>query len=97
MKLKSAAQISAVLDAGGQGGVIQLLEVQSSAAKTTQAGKRWQPDDDAMLLRLFDSGVTVPQLAQSFQRNIGGIAGRLLKLGRQPPDEFMWRDSDAKS
>lgn len=50
--------------------------------KQSQAGKRWSPEEDAVLLREFDEGMPVEQLAERLHRGVRGVEVRLFKLGR---------------
>lgn len=45
------------------------------------AYKPWSEDDDALLTKLYKEGTTIKELTTLFQRNRGGIASRLRKLG----------------
>lgn len=50
--------------------------------KPSQAGKRWSPEDDAALLRDFDQGIPIEQLAERLHRGVMAVKVRLFKLGR---------------
>ena len=50
----------------------------------TNTGKPWSAEDDAALVRDFDMGISLRQLAAKLQRTIYAIEVRLLKLGRNP-------------
>ena len=56
----------------------------SSAARSqpAQAGKPWTPEEDQRLLDAFDQGADLPALTASHARSKGGIASRLVHLGR---------------
>ncbi|HET7865700.1 MAG TPA: hypothetical protein VFL86_14955 [Burkholderiaceae bacterium] len=45
-------------------------------------GVAWTAAEEARLLAAFDAGATVDELAQSHGRTKGGIAARLVRLGR---------------
>ncbi len=49
------------------------------------AGKPWSEGDDAQLLKAFDRGVAIVDLAQAHGRTVVGIQARLEKHGRVPP------------
>jgi len=49
-----------------------------------KAYAKWSPEDDEKLKNLFQSGKTTEELALIFQRKIGAIDSRLLKLGLKP-------------
>lgn len=46
------------------------------------AGRPWSEKEDQDLLALFDSGIPVKEIAQRHCRTLGGIASRLVRLGR---------------
>jgi hypothetical protein len=46
------------------------------------AGKRWTPEEDKVLLTGFDGGKSIADLAQQHERTAAGIAARLEKHGR---------------
>lgn len=45
-------------------------------------GKPWTEEDDATLCCMFDSGYTKKELCAHFKRTQGGIAARLIRLGK---------------
>ena len=47
-----------------------------------KAGMPWSPEEDAQLLQSFDAGASVRQMAEQHERSRGGIASRLVRLGR---------------
>jgi hypothetical protein len=61
------------------------LEAARSAAareQPAQAGKPWTPEEDQRLLAAFDQGADLPALTAAHARSKGGIASRLVHLGR---------------
>src|SRR5262245_21162878 len=46
------------------------------------AGKPWNSGEDAELLRAFEAGATLAQLAQQHGRTLQAIQGRLYRLGK---------------
>ncbi|WP_423383562.1 hypothetical protein [Burkholderia sp. LMG 32019] len=54
----------------------------SSDGKPLNAGRAWSPDEDELLLREFDAGVTPKALAKMHGRTKGAIDSRLVKHGR---------------
>lgn len=44
--------------------------------------KTWNPEDDRLLIEAFDSGVPLAQIAANHHRTEGGIAARLVRLGK---------------
>jgi len=80
---------------------IEALKAQSRknskrrAGSPGQAGKPWTAAEIALLVQGFDTGLTIPQLAEKHQRTRGGIQSRLAHLGKVPPDP-RWAAIDAK-
>jgi hypothetical protein len=50
-----------------------------------RAGKAWDKAEDEQLVRDFEAGVTLVQLAKRHERTRGSIRSRLEKLGKIPP------------
>src|ERR1700722_2960201 len=48
------------------------------------AGKPWTPDEEAQLVRAFDAGTDIAQLALQHKRTHQAIHGRLYRLGKMP-------------
>ncbi|TOB71750.1 hypothetical protein [Vibrio parahaemolyticus] len=46
------------------------------------AGKPWKSDEDEMLSKGFDSGLSIDELSKSHKRTKGSIASRLVRLGK---------------
>lgn len=55
--------------------------IEQQRALYLNAYKPWHTDDDDLLARLYNEGSSVKDLMVVFQRNRGGIASRLRKLG----------------
>lgn len=53
-----------------------------SNGRAIMTGKPWHDDEDVRLLRAFDAGVTLEELAKNHMRNLGGIQSRLVRHGR---------------
>jgi hypothetical protein len=51
-----------------------------------RAGRVWTPDEDEALLLEFDAGLPLEQIALLRGRGVFGVAVRLCKLGRKPPE-----------
>jgi len=51
-----------------------------------RAGRVWTPDEDEALLLEFDAGLPLDRIALLRGRGVFGVAVRLCKLGRRPPD-----------
>ena len=86
--------------------VTRLLEARTRtrprSSQPDNAGKPWNADEDQKLLRDFDRGISVADLAQSHGRTPAGIRARLEKHGRvQASDEGAnsrrWRSGSAVS
>lgn len=80
VKLKSAAQISAALDAGGEEGVFSVL----GESGASRQGKKWYPSDDQRLSELVRAGKAIDEIALLMLRNRNGIQARIVKLGLLP-------------
>lgn len=55
--------------------------MQKQKALYPNAYKPWSEDDNALLTKLYKEGTSIKELMSLFQRNRGGIASRLRKLG----------------
>jgi len=53
-----------------------------SRTPPSQAGKPWSADEDRRLLDAFDQGASLAELTAAHGRSNGGIASRLVRLGR---------------
>ena len=53
----------------------------------TQAGKVWTSDEDASLIRLFDEGLDIEEIAERLHRGMNAIEVRLIKLGKRIDSE----------
>jgi hypothetical protein len=51
-----------------------------------RAGRVWTPDEDEALLLEFDTGLPLEHIALLRGRGVFGVAVRLCKLGRTPPE-----------
>lgn len=64
---------------------IHALKSETSKPKQTlpaAAGKSWNSDEDQQLVREFDSGIPIAQIATTHQRTRGAISSRLVRLGK---------------
>lgn len=52
------------------------------SALASMAGKPWTEEEESELLRGFDAGQSIEQLSAEHGRSKGGIAARLVRLGR---------------
>jgi hypothetical protein len=55
-------------------------------------GTPWTDEEESALLRAFDAGSTVRELAVSHARTVNGIEARLEKLGRLTPQQRTTRN-----
>ena len=73
---------------GGFEKKILLLEVSDAPKKAAKsdlpenAGKPWTKELDQQLCQMFDRGDSVTAMCSQFKRSKGGIAARLVRLGR---------------
>ena len=51
-------------------------------APAENAGKPWTSEDDEILCRMFDTGCSTQDMCNHFQRSKGGIAARLVRIGK---------------
>ena len=75
-------------------GVVRALHVALAAidgqvrkrdrSSSLHAGKPWRDEDDRDLVKSFDSGRPVADIATAFRRTRGSIASRLVRLGKVP-------------
>lgn len=56
----------------------------NASQSPANAGKPWRHDDDQRLVRRFDSGQPVTEIASALQRTPVSIAARLVRLGKLP-------------
>lgn len=65
---------------------VQALEQRrSNSHPPERAGNAWDKGEDQQLVRDFDAGVTLLELAKRHERTRGSIRSRLEKLGKIPP------------
>lgn len=55
------------------------------------AGKPWTKDDDEELCRMFDDGMDREFICDHFKRTPGGIASRLVRLGKIKERDEFWK------
>ena len=73
---------------GGFEKKILLMEVSDAATKPAKgnrpenSGKPWTPELDQQLCEMFYRGISVKELCSYFKRSKGGIAARLVRLGK---------------
>jgi hypothetical protein len=59
-------------------------------------GKPWTSAEDKKLTSAFDARTSIPELARTHQRGIGGVQSRLTKLGKLAPDQHQTFTSESK-
>lgn len=59
------------------------------------AGRSWTEKEEQELLALFDSGISVKDIARKHGRTPGGIASRLVRLGRIKERTDAYQDTQA--
>jgi len=59
------------------------------------AGIRWTDEEDGVLSREFDEGVTLSDIARRHNRTTGAITARLVKLGKVDAESVRVRDRSA--
>ena len=62
--------------------ILQKLSDQPEKKPPENAGKPWTTEDDAMLCRMYDTGSSKKELCAYFKRSAGGIAARLVRVGK---------------
>jgi hypothetical protein len=82
VKIKSPAQFSAIFDAKGEGGLIQVIGGGSKPPGPANHGKPWTEDLAQQVARAYEQGVSVPQIAEIFQRSPISIYLKLESLGK---------------
>jgi hypothetical protein len=55
-----------------------------TGATRVNAGKAWSAQEEADLLREFEAGLLLPEIAMKHGRTVAAIHGRLYLLGRMP-------------
>jgi DNA-directed RNA polymerase specialized sigma24 family protein len=55
---------------------------QRDSSLPDNAGKSWGPADDADLVKMFELGRSIAEIAETFQRTRGAIESRLVRLGK---------------
>ena len=59
-----------------------IRKAETNDGRPGKAGKPWSEVEDEQLLKAFDAGATVHDLASIHERSAGGITSRLVRLGR---------------
>lgn len=66
---------------------IDLLEKQENKQNKfpQNAGRTWSTEDNERLITDYDNGESIKDLAEKYERTVGAIRSRLVKLGRILP------------
>ena len=83
------------LRSGGPGGGGSASAPALRGARPAAAGVRWTDEEDGVLSREFDEGVTLSDLARRHNRTTGAITARLVKLGKVDAESVRVRDRSA--
>lgn len=68
--------------------VLQALQDQPDSAPLKNAGRSWRTDEETQLLREYDAGLPVAEIARRHGRTTGAIETRLTELGRRDQIQF---------
>lgn len=72
--------------------ILNTLSNKPRKPQPENAGKPWTDEDDEALCRMYDAGSTKKEMCAYFKRSEGGIASRLVRLGKIPArDQFYGR------
>lgn len=82
VKIKSPAQFSAIFGATGEGGLIQVIGGGSRPPGPAHHGKPWTEDLARQVVRAYEQGVPVVQIAEIFQRTTTSIYLKLHNMGK---------------
>ena len=62
--------------------ILSALPEKMQKSQPENAGKPWTSEDDRILAAMYDEGKTRNEICEYFQRSTGGIASRLVRLGK---------------
>lgn len=62
--------------------ILAALPKKTQKAQPENAGKPWTSEDDRILTAMYDEGKTRKEICEYFKRSTGGIASRLVRLGK---------------
>jgi len=88
VKIKSPAQFSAVFEATGECGLLQVTESGSAASVAANHGKEWTDELNAQVVRAHEQKLSIAQIAAIFQRSETSIRFQLQRLGKIGPDKL---------
>ena len=62
--------------------ILSALSGEKRKHKPENAGKPWTSEDDNILTMMYDEGKTRKEMCEYFKRSAGGVASRLVRLGK---------------
>ncbi len=62
--------------------ILAFLPTKKPKPQPENAGKPWSAEDDRILAMMFDEGKSQKEICNFFRRSPGGIAARLVRLGK---------------
>lgn len=78
---------------GQQRTITSALSEKKQKPQPENAGKPWTSEDDSTLSQMYEEGKTRKEICEYFKRSTGGIASRLVRLGKIPArDTFRKKD-----
>jgi hypothetical protein len=82
VKVKSPAQFSAIFDAEGEGGLLHVIGNGAQPSGPVNHGKPWTEDLAQQVVRAYEQGVSVSQIAEIFERTSTSIYLKLQSMGK---------------
>lgn len=64
--------------------ILSAIPEKTQKVQPENAGKPWTSEDDCILAAMYDEGKTRKEICEYFKRSTGGIASRLVRLGKIP-------------
>ena len=62
--------------------ILSVLSEKKQKSQPENAGKPWTSEDERVLAVMYDEGKTRKEICEYFKRSTGGIAARLVRLGK---------------
>lgn len=62
--------------------ILSAIPEKTQKVQPENAGKPWTSEDDRILAAMYDEGKTRKEICEYFKRSTGGIAARLVRLGK---------------
>ncbi len=76
--------------------ILSVLPENPRKSQPENAGKPWTWEDDCLLSAMYDEGKPCKEICEYFKRSTGGIAARLVQLGKIPDRETFRRKMKEK-